>query len=30
MITSLNDDNDFLTLIKVLTIFKTFIAKKYD
>ena len=30
MITSSDDNNDFLTFIEVSTIFKTFIAKKYD
>ena len=30
MIISSDDGNDFLTFTEVLTIFKTFIAKKYD
>ena len=30
MITSSDDDNDFLTFTEISTIFKTFIVKKYD
>ena len=30
MIISSNDDNDFLTFIEISTIFKIFIAKKYN